>query len=132
MRQLVTRILKVSKTGLVLTLMLGACAYVLYTCCRLKQSELEERQSELVHLQNEISMAEYQNAQLRAQVAHLSTDAGAEEVAREKLGLIRPGEVTYVVLGQESRPIKKQRPKSPEPVPQKSPLMRFMHWFFLG
>lgn len=130
-QKLLNRFRQLSKTGIVTTVLLIGCAYILYTCCQVKQAELEERQAELRKLKADISMAEFTNAQLRAQVAHLSTDAGAEEVAREKLGLIKPGEISFVVLG-ESKPAQKVRPKAPEPVQEQSLLMNFMHWLFLG
>ena len=48
-------------------------------------------QGQLRHLQN-------QNAGLREQVRRLESDAGEiEGVARNELGLIRPGEVIFVV-----------------------------------
>lgn len=107
-------------------------SYNLYFCCQIKQRELEDRQAELVRLQGEISLAEFTNAQLKAQVAHLSTDAGAEEVAREKLGLVKHGEISFVVLGTETLP--KDPPKPGVPVEKAEPglVQRFMHWFFLG
>lgn len=116
----------------VTAILFAVISYNLYYCCQIKQRELEERQVEMVRLQAEISIAEFNNAQLKAQVAHLGTDAGAEEIAREKLGLVKPGEVSFVVLGAENvaqAPLKADLPaQSPEP----GLVMRFMHWFFLG
>lgn len=107
-------------------------AYNLYFVCQIKQRELEERESEVFRLQGEISLAEFHNAQLRAQVAHLSTDAGAEEVVREKLGLVKPGEVSFVVLGASDQDAQEARPEVKVERPKRGLVMGFMHWFFLG
>ncbi|MBS2034408.1 septum formation initiator family protein [bacterium] len=117
---------------LVAALMFCVVSYNLYYCCQIKQRELEERQRELVKLKSDISLAEYTNSQLKAQVEYLATDAGAEEVAREKLGLVKPGEVSFVVLGGDD--LRKANLKPTVAVETSDPglMMRFMHWFFLG
>ena len=107
-------------------------SYNLYYCCQIKQRELEERQHELVRLKAEISLAEFSNSQLKAQVAYLATDAGAEEVAREKLGLVKYGEVSFVVLGGEDLSQAQLKPAVPVETPDPGIVQRFMHWFFIG
>jgi len=47
----------------------GVVAYNLYFCCQLKQAELEDRENELVRLKSQISLDEFRNGQLKAQVA---------------------------------------------------------------
>ena len=129
LRRLLTR--PSASSGLVATAMLGLVAYNLYFCCQVKQMEYEERQLELHRLQGEITRAEFSNGQLRAQVAHLGTDAGAEEVAREKLGLVRHGEISFVVLGDPpsaAHTAKPVAPSSPEP---ENGLERCLHWLFI-
>lgn len=120
-----------SKVGALLGVTLLVIAYHLFFVCQLKQIELEERQAELARLKVELSMNEYSNAQLRAQVKYLATEAGAEDVAREKLGLIKPGEMAFVVVGGA--------PPAPAPPPEvrveeahPSLVQRFMHWLFIG
>jgi cell division protein FtsB len=117
---------------LVSALMFAAVSYNLYFCCQIKQRELEDRQRELVKLKSDISLAEFTNSQLKAQVDYLSTDAGAEEVAREKLGLVKPGEVSFVVLGGENLSKTNLKPKVAVESSDPGLMMRFMHWFFLG
>lgn len=117
---------------LVTAVLFALISYNLYYCCQIKQRELEERQREWVKLKSEISLAEYSNSQLKAQVAYLATDAGAEEVAREKLGLIKYGEVSFVVLGGENLGKTPLKPTVPVEIPDPGLVMRFMHWFFLG
>lgn len=61
----------------------------------------------------ELSELQKANAGLREQTRRLTEDPAAiEDVARKELGLIRPGEVLFVVT--PSRPT---RPLSPAPVP---------------
>lgn len=117
---------------MVAALLFAFVSYNLYYCCQLKQRELEERQQELVALKSEISLAEYTNSQLKAQVAYLSTDAGAEEVAREKLGLVKQGEVSFVVLGADTVAKTPLKPTVAVESSDPSLVMRFMHWFFIG
>ena len=121
-----------SGAAIVAALLFALVSYNLYFVCQIKQRELEERQAELTRLRSEISLDEFTNSQLKAQVAHLSTDAGAEEVAREKLGLIKYGEISFVVLGGED--LAQTPPKPDVPVEEEDPgiVLRFMHWFFLG
>ena len=121
-----------TQRALVLSLLFSAVAYNLYFCCQIKQSEIEERVDELHSLESEISLAEYRNNQLKAQVAHLSTDAGAEEVAREKLGLVKPGEMAFVVMGTPEPGSKTASLKLPDEKPRYGVVMRFMHWLLLG
>lgn len=117
---------------LVTAILLSVVAYNLYYCCQIKQRELEECQQELVKLKSDISLTEYTNSQLKAQVEYLATDAGAEEIAREKLGLIKPGEVSFVVLGGEVLNLEPLKPTVAVEVSRPGMMMRFMHWFFLG
>jgi cell division protein FtsB len=116
----------------VAALLFALISYNLYFVCQIKQRELEERQTELLRLQGEIAMAEFTNSQLKAQVAHLNTDAGAEEVAREKLGLVKHGEISFVVLGGENLSQVTLKPAVPVEAPKPGLVMRFMHWFLLG
>lgn len=123
---------RTTKAGVITTVLLGVISYNLYFCCQLKQMELEERQAELDRLNASISLSEFANMQLQAQVAHLSTDAGAEEIAREKLGLIKVGEISYVVLGGNDKGGRPIAPKLANTAYQPGPVMQFMHWLFLG
>ena len=113
-------------------LLFAVVSYNLYFCCQIKQRELEERQRELIKLKSDISLAEFTNSQHKAQVDYLSTDAGAEEVAREKLGLIKYGEVSFVVLGGENLSKAPLKPTVAVETGDQGLVMRFMHWFFIG
>lgn len=87
-----------SVMSLVLLVALGFVGYNLFFVCQLKQQEYEEKQAELDHVQDDIYRCEIRNKQLDAYVKHLKTDAGVEEIAREKLGLVSPGEMAFVVV----------------------------------
>ncbi len=65
--------------------------------------QVEEAQAELTSLQDE-------NARLQADAAALQTPAEIERVAREELGLVRPGETGYAVRQPDIRP-------TPDPEP---------------
>ncbi len=84
--------------SLVLLVALGFVGYNLFFVCQLKQQEFEEKLAELDFVQDDIYRSEIRNKQLEAQVRHLKTDAGVEEIAREKLGLVSPGEMAFVVV----------------------------------
>lgn len=70
----------------------------LFQLCIARQHEYEAKIHELAEVRTNIAETEFNNAQLRARVAYLKTPQGVEEVAREKLGLIMPGETSFVVV----------------------------------
>jgi len=80
--------------------------------CRSKQVELRQ-------VEQQIRDLEVENALLRTQQARLRTPQGVEEVAREKLGMVRPGEIAYVVEPgpQASSTIEEVAPPPPAPPP---------------
>ena len=121
-----------SGAAIVAASLFALISYNLYFVCQIKQHELEDRQVELDSLRSELSLAEFSNSQLKAQVAYLATDAGAEEVAREKLGLVKYGEVSFVVLGGENLLQPPLKPKVVVEENQSGLVMRFMHWFLIG
>lgn len=58
-----------------------------------------------VRLRLEIAQLEIESRRLGAELAYYATDAGVEELAREQLGLARPGEtlVLFVREGEAAR-----------------------------
>ena len=58
-----------------------------------------QQQRELQTLQEELEGLKDRNADLRQQIDELKTPEGVERVARESLGLVKPGEHAYVVTG---------------------------------
>ena len=73
--------------------------------CSDRQAQFEAKLAELDEVKDEVAGLETQNERLREKVALLKTDAGVEEVAREKLGLVKPGEEVYRVMPAPEDPI---------------------------
>lgn len=113
-------------------LMLGVIGWNLYGVCQLKQAEFEEKEAELLRLRQAVYAAEFSNAQLKARVAHLKTDAGVEEIAREKLGLLAPGEVSFVVVPPAPKDETPEVTVPPLPAPPVSAYQRFLHTVFIA
>ena len=59
---------------------------------------LMQQRSDLAHLQTEQRSLERQNQALKLQVARLQDPAYLERIARECLGMVRPGEISFVVV----------------------------------
>jgi cell division protein FtsB len=58
-------------------------------------------QRDVAQVRHDVSTIRNENAGLREQIRRLESDPGAiESVARGELGLIRPGEVLFVISGQ--------------------------------
>ena len=58
-----------------------------------------EHQREVETLENELDDLKSRNEELRDEVDGLKTPEGVEQLARESLGLAKPGEQVYVVTG---------------------------------
>jgi cell division protein DivIC len=61
------------------------------------------------------------NARLKAQVAEAQTDAYLEREARDRLGLVRPGDVPVVVVNAPT-------PAPPAPSPASAPRSHWQEW----
>lgn len=58
-----------------------------------------EHQREVRTLEAELESLKDRNGELREEVDELKTPEGVEQLARETLGLVKPGEEAYVVTG---------------------------------
>lgn len=83
---------------LLILIVLLAVAVGLHQLCCIRQAEYEKKIVELAQLRTSISEAEYANQQLKTRVSYLKTPQGVEEIARDKLGLVMPGELSFVIL----------------------------------
>lgn len=81
-----------------MTLLLSFCGLGLYSLCLDRQANFEEKLVELDDLKNERRTLLSHTKKLKDRVVYLETDDGVEEIAREKLGLVRPGELAYAVV----------------------------------
>lgn len=70
-------------------------AWTIYPVFRLQY----EHQREVRTLEAELVSLKTRNGELREEVDQLKTPEGVEQLARETLGLVKPGEQAYVVTG---------------------------------
>ncbi len=70
----------------------------LYALCTDRQAQFEAKLSELESLNYRYLALQDHNARMKDRIEFLKTDEGVEEVVREKLGLVRPGELAYSVV----------------------------------
>lgn len=89
---------KNSMLSLTLVLLFTAFSFALFKICNDRMSQFESKLAELDEVKGQLVSLELHNERLRDKVKLLKTDEGVEEVAREKLGLIRPGELAYSVV----------------------------------
>ena len=76
--------------------LLGALALTVSGILPFRQLVSQQRQIE--RTQNQLSALEHENQVLSEDIEMLGTDAEIERIAREQYGLVRPGEVAYVVV----------------------------------
>ncbi|NLY29204.1 MAG: septum formation initiator family protein [Firmicutes bacterium] len=70
-------------------------------------------QAKIVRVEREIAALQTRNEAVRQQLKDMQTDAYIERVAREKLGLVKPGEIVYVPVhaaGPDDSPDVAKRP----------------------
>ena len=65
------------------------------------QAYLEQRRA-ISATQERVSVLREHNKQLQRQKSQLQTDAGIEQIARERHGLVREGEKAYAVVFEDS------------------------------
>lgn len=63
------------------------------------QRQLSAKQREHEQLQAELAETQQESAELREDIGKLETEDGVMAVAREKLGLVSEGEVTFYDIG---------------------------------
>jgi len=64
---------------------------------------------DVLHLQEEIARLREENKQLRQEIADLRTDPSTlERIARDELGMGRPGEVVYEIIDQLEEQVEEQ------------------------
>lgn len=80
---------------MLLTVSLVLAGWMVYPVMRIQY----QHERELQTLQSELDGLQSRNADLREQVDELKTPEGVEQLARESLGMVKPGEQAYVVTG---------------------------------
>ena len=85
-------------------------AWTIYPVLRIQYQQQREVQS----LEAELAGLKDRNVELRAQVDELKTPEGVERIARESLGMVKPGEQVYVVTGGDAAETSVTVPGSPD------------------
>jgi cell division protein FtsB len=79
-------------------------------------------QSQMKAAQQRLAALKRDNAQLEGQLARLKDPAYLERLAREELGVVRPGEIGFVVVPGDPAP--EQAPAPAKPAPWYERIMR--------
>ena len=79
---------------LLIVLVLALIGWVFYPPMKIQYQESREQ----MRLEAELESLKERNDALSAQVQRLQTPEGVEEVARESLGLVKPGENLYLLI----------------------------------
>jgi cell division protein FtsB/cell division protein DivIC len=100
-QQTKTAPLRKQRWGWVLAvLLLGALALTVSGILPFRQMLLQQRSID--RAQDQLAALEAENGTLTEDIAMLGTDAEIERIAREQYGLVRPGEIAYVVVTPEN------------------------------
>lgn len=59
-------------------------------------SDLNEAKAATAELEAELEQAHSKNAELKSDIASLGTDKSIEELARQKLGLVKSDEIVFI------------------------------------
>ena len=81
-------------------------------------------------LRNDVVALRSENVQLQKQIEDARTDAAIETIAREQLGLIKPGDHPLVLVSQAAQPAAAPTPAPAPPPP--SPIWRQWWDYFFG
>lgn len=82
-------------TKLVILLLLAAMGWQLYGL----RGQLERAQAEREQYAAQVAEKQQENAALEADIAEGPTDEKLEEIARDELGLVKPGEYVFEPSG---------------------------------
>jgi cell division protein FtsL len=86
--------------------LVGVCSLLLVTPVR----QLIAQQQRIADVRRETERVDRENAELERRIAEMSEDATIERLAREDLGLVKPGEELYVVVPRDRDVPDKQLP----------------------
>ena len=84
----------VKSSLLVKLVVLILVVYAVVTLVSLR-SQIADKNSQAATLTGSIAAAEQENGRLQESIDELDTDAGAEAVARDKLGMVSQGEIVF-------------------------------------
>lgn len=75
---------------------LAVCVWTFYPVLRLNAAEQRQK----ARFERELADVRKRNQDMRREVARLKTPQGVEKAARERIGLVKPGENVYVVTSR--------------------------------
>ena len=87
--------------GLVLGLMV-AVMVAIGVRFYLGHRELQEKEREIAKLEEEIIQLEEEKGNLRGEIERVHSEEFIEQRAREKLGLVKEGELLYIIVDKKS------------------------------
>ena len=91
--------IKFKKSSLITKLVIAILlVYSMITLVHL-QRQLSQKQAERAALETQLTEQQQANAALHSNIDAIDTDEGVEAVAREKLGLVSEGEITFYDAG---------------------------------
>ncbi len=117
---------RITLPGLLLILMAGAILFLTIAPVR----EILNQRAEIDQLGSQLNVIKKRNEQLRVETQRLNTDAYIEKQARERLGLIKPGEEPYVIVPPaQQAPAPAQTAKPAQPVLKSKPKPVSKPWY---
>ena len=95
------RRLRLSARGVLLLIVMGLI--LLATVAPLRN--LNQQRAQLARLKQQTAQLEQQNEALQARVTQLDDPTYLEQLARQCLGMVKPGEVAFVTVPRHGAPI---------------------------
>jgi cell division protein FtsL len=91
--------MKLKRAGIIAKIVILALA--VYATVSLVNLKAKVTQAQECHdrLEQEVAQAEMENSGLSYDIAHSGDDATIEDIARDKLGLVKPGEKIFYDIG---------------------------------
>lgn len=102
-REKMLELARVVTLNVVFTVLVLVVGYYLYLTLEEKKQETDLKRQEVAEARLDLDRTVAVNQSLKHQADFLRTEQGVEKVAREKLGLVKPHEASYVVVNG-SRP----------------------------
>lgn len=87
--------MKMKKTPLIAKLLIVVVLAALTVKYVDLRTDAAAKEAEVATLSQELTTAQQENQRLQDTIDNMDTDEGVEEIARTKLGLAFPGEITY-------------------------------------
>lgn len=94
--------------------------------------QIVNQRTQLENLESRLAQLDVQNKRLQSEIGRLQNPAEFEVLARERLGLVKPGERAYLLVSPDATPIPPPVPTLPEAKPWWSRLWSSVVEFFKG